>query len=121
MSPALRLLRKDLGRDAGLLDQLPLATVRMVQTQQLNNCVPHKIYIGTITENEAIYDAWAFLSADLYRGQDSLPRMLFFAGPEKGPLKNYKRSQIDERCSWVDVFKIVSSDRRAVFIKVSRS
>jgi hypothetical protein len=113
--------KKRLRQDAHLLDRVPVAEVRMVETDQVEQCVSHKIFLGTLKVGGSTRSAWAFLSKELYREQDGVPRMIVFAGPEGGPLVQCKAELMDDDKvgRWTKVLKDISSlPRRTVFIKV---
>lgn len=111
-SSTLKLLKERLRQDAHLLDRVLVAEVRMVETDQVEQCVSH---------NGSTRSAWAFLLKELYREQDGMLRMIFFAGPEGGPLVQCKAELMDDDKvgRWTKVLKDISSlPRQTVFIKV---
>lgn len=121
-SSSLKLLKSELGRDAYLLDHIPISAVRMLPTSQVPNYLPYKIYVGTIEISGRSCDAWAFLSTDLKKEQDGVPQMKIFANPQHGPLASYSSDHIDDDKNghWTEVFKKINIKfRRIVFIKVS--
>lgn len=120
-SSLLQLLKIELGKDAHLLDRVPLVNIKMTRTQQVSDHLPHKIYIGTIANNGAVQDAWAFLSAEPFHGQETMPRMSIYSGPKQGTLDRYTGKQMNDAGigSWADVFKKVYPEWRATYIKAS--
>jgi hypothetical protein len=45
---ALQLLKKSLGHDASILDNIPIEDVELEQQRDFERCLGHKIYLGVL-------------------------------------------------------------------------
>lgn len=59
-SLTLKLLKERLRQDAHLLNRVLVAEVRMVETNQVEQCVSYKIFLGTLKVGGSTRSAWAF-------------------------------------------------------------
>lgn len=126
VSSTLRSLREALGADAQLLDRLPIVAITMIQNKERTcgiQCLPYKIFVGTVKVGGKKENAWAFLSADI-RAQIGVPRLLIFSGGQGKPMAMCKSEDLEgeKGGAWSHTFRTVeSSVRRSVFIKVNTS
>lgn len=121
-SPTLELLRNELGRDANLLDNIPVDSVRIANDASLPQCCPRKMFVGDIKDGSRWCHAWAFISRDLRKEQDGVPQMMIYAESQSGHLNRYSNEHMDDpnNSRWSGILKDAALNRvrRAVLIKV---
>tara|TARA_R110002003_G_scaffold48_18_gene4093 strand:+ start:48267 stop:48698 length:432 start_codon:yes stop_codon:yes gene_type:complete len=115
---ALEVLRKKLGPDAVLLDQIPIDKVEMVhqQGERFDICHDHKIRLGTIVDEDGVtWTAWVYLTNGLR--QEGFPEIRVIAlHPWSGCPKTYPLQEIVDVCELRDEFRVLAYRTNALSV-----
>ncbi|KAH7074491.1 hypothetical protein BKA63DRAFT_491027 [Paraphoma chrysanthemicola] len=121
---ALRRLRNSLGRNAGLLDHLPVNNIEMVLQEDagMEGCINYKICLGAIPDENGgePWTAWVYMSNSMRK--DGLPDLRTAASHSRsGKLKSYNQQEIVSNCKFRDEFETAAIKRNLLFVVLKAS
>ncbi|KAF2024460.1 hypothetical protein EK21DRAFT_117778 [Setomelanomma holmii] len=114
---ALELLKTKMGKDAVLLDQIPVDKVEMVtgQRKDFESVLPYRILLGTIPSSDGSTDrdAWAYLTSSLQKDPFPEIRVYTFQAHSRVPVQ-CSLQEAFEQCDLREEFRAMSHRKRCL-------
>lgn len=112
----LELLRKKLGRNADLLDAIPVDKVEMEEQHNKNfeSYIPNRIYVGSIfDESQVCWLLWAYASQDT-RKNGSLEVVMYGDSTRNQTMQQFFADVVLEKADLREEFKCLTYNRNAL-------
>jgi hypothetical protein len=115
-STPLQCLKIKLGREASLLQYIPINDLKLVPTDRFLSFVPYRILVGHGDLDKWSCKIWAFLSETVQ--EDGCCEVKLYREDFTGRFHEYSVEEMECHGRWLDMFDVGGKVEATVFIKV---